>query len=109
MSLKNQLSLKKNLELFIKEWNIKFPYDRLWRQKYKIPFGSKDHLEADQIDIYLDMIEDQYIESLRLDYVSRKERKAEYLKTGIILKEEKMSQEEEDKIYNKLKFPEPNV
>lgn len=51
------------------EWNNTFPFDRLYRQKYKIGFGSPEHRELCQIDIYFDVLEDrlfdEYIDEQR--------------------------------------------
>ena len=55
------------LEDCIFEWSSRFRYDRLWRKKYNIPFGSKQHLEANQIDIYLDILEDKLAERIKVN------------------------------------------
>lgn len=102
--LKEKLT-KDDLEFFLKIWNTKFPYDKLWRDKYKIPFRSKTHLEASQIDIYLDIREDILINKLRAQRLKSLKDKEEYLKEGTLLKEKVLTQEEEDKIYDNLKFP----
>lgn len=102
--LKEKLT-KDDLEFFLKIWNTKFPYDKLWRDKYKIPFRSKAHLEASQIDIYLDIREDILISKLRAQRLKSLKDKEEYLKEGTLLKEKVLTQEEEDKIYDNLKFP----
>lgn len=47
---------------FLIDWNNQFPFDRLYRQKYNIGFGSKEHRELCQIDIYHDILEDKLFE-----------------------------------------------
>jgi hypothetical protein len=94
-----------DIEYFLKEWNIKYPYDRLWRSKYKIPFHSKAHLEISPIDIYLDITEDKLIEKIKSEHIENLKNKEEYLKTGSILKERIISSEEEDKLLKNFKFP----
>jgi len=45
------------------KWNNQYPYDYLWRKKYKIPFGSTEHLNASHVDMCFDIIEEEYIKS----------------------------------------------
>ena len=40
------------------EWNSKFPVDRWWRVKHKIPFMSPIHREANFIDMLFEFEED---------------------------------------------------
>lgn len=48
---------------FIIRWNNEHPLDRRYREKYKIGFNSPQHREINQLDIYLEYLEDQaYIE-----------------------------------------------
>ena len=98
------MATKKDLEDFIVSWNSKYKYDRRWRKKYNIPFGSKTHLEVSQIDIYLDICEDKIFEKAKLEYLESLRGKEEYEKTGRFLKEIKLSQEDEDKLFKKIKF-----
>jgi hypothetical protein len=56
---KNNLPLEsKNLRDFVIKWNTKYPYDKWWREKYKVPFFSEKHLDADPIMIKFEYIED---------------------------------------------------
>lgn len=99
-----QLS-RKQIELFIKEWNVKFPYDRLWRNKYNIPFRSKAHLEASQIDIYLDIIEDLLVNKIRIEHKELLKNKEDYFKNGTLFKESNLTPEEEEKLFKNIRFP----
>lgn len=54
-----------NKEKFVREWNSKYPYDRWWRKKYNIPFGSKEHREANFIDMAIDFAEDMYYAKMK--------------------------------------------
>lgn len=47
---------------FIIQWNNLFPLDRYYREKYKIPFGSSQHLEMHQMDILMEYLEDKAYE-----------------------------------------------
>lgn len=111
---KEDKTLSKNLsredvDIFLKRWNEKFPYDRLWRKKYRIPFGSTEHLSMSQVDIFLDIAEDLLVDKLRKHYSEFTNRKEEYEKTGEILKENTLTQEEEDQIWKNIKLPVKNV
>jgi hypothetical protein len=48
-----------NLEQFIINWNVRYPYDRLFRKKYNIVFGSKAHRELTIFDIAVDLKEEK--------------------------------------------------
>jgi hypothetical protein len=95
---------RKDLESFMVAWNVRFKYDRLWRRKYNIPFMSDQHLQSNQIDIFLDLLEDKLVEKAQVSYLERQKNKEEYEKNGIFLKEIKISEEEEDRLFKKLRF-----
>lgn len=96
-------TLKNNLESFLLSWNHRFRYDRLWRRKYNIPFLSEKHLQANQIDIYLDMLEDRLYDRAQ-DAYEQKQKDSEAYKKGSFLKEEVLSIEEEDKLFKKARL-----
>lgn len=70
------------LKLGLEKWESCFPLDSWWRKKYKIPFGSKNHLEISQIDIYFDWLSDQIHKEFisEIDFLNDKKEK---LKTSI--------------------------
>ena len=54
-----------NLRHKIAKWDVQNPVDLLWRKHFNIPFGSKEHLEADvfeQMMWYIEMLEIRKIE-----------------------------------------------
>lgn len=51
---------------FIERWNVRFPIDRWWRNKYKIPFGSPAHKNQSMGDIILEYEEDKLYRQLSL-------------------------------------------
>jgi hypothetical protein len=57
----NRLKIKE----FVSEWNIRYPYDYWWRKKYGIPFGAKEHLEANHINMVIEFMEDRFHEKVR--------------------------------------------
>ena len=98
------MATQKDLESFMSTWNVRFKYDRRWRKKYNISFGSKEHLEANQVDIFIDLLEDRMFEKAKVEYLENKKREEEYRQTGRFLKEVEMSPEEEDKLFKKIKY-----
>lgn len=42
--------LKDAARRFVVKWNVEHPVDYRWRKHFNIPFGSKEHLDADFID-----------------------------------------------------------
>lgn len=53
-----------DIDKFIEEWNIKYPYDRWWRRKYNVPFGSEQHRNMRIIDMAVQYYEDIFFEKL---------------------------------------------
>lgn len=45
---------------FVKDWNLKYPIDRWWRDKYNIPFGSPQHLDQSFLDMRI-AFEDEFL------------------------------------------------
>lgn len=45
-------------------WNVRFPSDRRYRQKYQIGFMSKEHRKLNPIDMHHDITEDHYYNEL---------------------------------------------
>lgn len=58
----------------INTWNSKHPVDLFWRQHFQIPFGSKEHLDADIFDQQIWYEEHKQIEEYR------KQKEEEYAK-----------------------------
>jgi len=92
------------MEDLILEWNMRFPYDRKWRKKYNVPFGSEKHLQMSQIDIYFDLKEDKVFDKYEKKYSELDKNREEYKKTGRFLKEQVIPTEKEDELIEKLKF-----
>lgn len=49
---------------YIFSWNLRFPYDRLWRKKYNFAFNSSDHRESNFLDQLFDIKEDELFEEM---------------------------------------------
>lgn len=50
---------KSKIEKELLQWNITFPLDRWFREKYKIPLFSRQHLDTNPLDILAEYIEDE--------------------------------------------------
>lgn len=96
--------LNNSSEDFLFDWNLRFKYDRRWRKKYNIPFGSEQHLKANQIDIYLDLKEDRLFDKLKYDYLKAKKDKEDLELTGKLLKEQTLSKEDDDEMFKHLRL-----
>jgi hypothetical protein len=78
--------IKQDLRTFIINWNNFFPLDKWWRDKYKIPFGSPAHLEANQIDIFIEFIEQQAYEEHKTQLIELTNKEDRHKKDGWISK-----------------------
>jgi hypothetical protein len=93
--------LHSDLKQFIIEWNNLFPFDKWWRDKHKIAFGSKEHLNANQYDILLEYIEHLTFEEHQVNALELATKKERYKKDGWISKNdvpEDLSDEEFDNV-----------
>lgn len=54
----SNIDKKVDINAFVNDWNTKYPYDRWWRKRYNVPFGSRSHREASFIDMVVEYIED---------------------------------------------------
>ena len=93
------MNLKDQFRDFIIKWNNKFPLDKWWRDKYKIPFGSEQHLFINQIDILFEYLEGMVYDESVEKYKEKIENE-KLLSAGIWLKEsaDEMTDEDFDNI-----------
>lgn len=85
------------------QWNNTFPYDKLFRQKYGIAFGSTIHRETNQIDVYLDILEDKLFDRYRKEQNEISVLRERFEKEGFINSEKSQpSIEEMDDIWDKI-------
>lgn len=75
-----------NIENFLRDWNNTFPFDKWYRDRYKIGFLSEEHLNLSQIDIFLEWKETQLF-SRYFEEIQLKEKKEQDYKQGILLQE----------------------
>jgi len=55
------------------KWNRRFPIDRWWREKYKIPFLSEEHKKSSFLQQYYEYVEDSIFAEVRNKTVNEKE------------------------------------
>lgn len=90
------------------QWNNKFPLDKWWRIKYKIPYNSLQHQEISQVDIFFEYYEDilfkQFEEESKLN--QDKEFK---LSQGELLTNRSRTIEEEFDLFDSLNLSNFNI
>jgi hypothetical protein len=91
---------------YLIEWNYLFPLDKWWREKHGIPLFSKRHLEASQINITYEYLEDKLFDELIEEGKVRKEIDRAY-KQGQWLtnRVETYSDKEESDLFDRLIIP----
>jgi hypothetical protein len=102
---------------FITEWNIKYPYDKVWRNKYKVAIFSSSHRDMSLFDILLDYEEDKLYEEAyenSKDKILKDEqssitslRDKDYIPgygNWLASSEDSLSEQESEDLFNKLKF-----
>lgn len=91
------------MEQFLIYWNNLFPYDRLYRKKYKIAFNSSAHRALNPLDVYLDIKEDKLFSEVEKSYIERHNDLEDYKNTGEFLKKrEDISEKQIDDIFDNL-------
>lgn len=59
---------------FVKEWNVRYPIDRWFREKYKIPLNSKKHRSSSILSIRMEFEEDFLYDKELKRYLSEKDK-----------------------------------
>jgi hypothetical protein len=85
------------LKEFIYKWNINFPVDKWYRDRYKIPFGSPNHRKISFLEMRVEYEEYLLFESFKFD--DYKKDKGDWL--NISVKEEYLTDEEKIESYKK--------
>jgi hypothetical protein len=95
--------MEANLRRYIIAWNNVFPLDKWWRDKYKVPYKSETHLEANQADILM-----EYMESCIYDeyYTGEAEgsRKNELYNKGQWLSKNEQLEKNIDELFEKIEI-----
>lgn len=108
---------KDQLTKYITTWNVKYPYDKAWRVKHKIPLFSPSHKSMTLLDILMEVEEDRlYAEAIEAHKARKKLedenivvplRDQKYIPgqgNWLNASEDNMSDEEIDAIFNKITF-----
>ena len=118
MQLKQKVAkrmTRREIDSYLTSWNVKYPYDRRWREKYKVPLFSSQHRSMCLVDIKLDMYEDEIYSKLRKEYLEEQGKESsqsslrdkQYIPGyGNWLKpvEDTMTEQEKESLFNKIKF-----
>lgn len=86
---------------YIYWWNGLFPLDKVFRRKYNIPFGSKEHLNMSPLDIVFDVYESFAFDSLWEEFMAEEERE-KAKESGHWLGKRALSKEEGDDLFDKM-------
>jgi hypothetical protein len=99
------------------EWNLLFRYDRQYRKKYNIAFNSPQHRETNQIDIYLEFLEEKMITQAHERFLKQEQDLQTYKEKGLLFREyseEEMQQlspeeqKEQDDIFDSIDYSKLN-
>lgn len=55
---------RKNIQMFVRSWNVKYPIDKWWRFKYNVPFNSPQHNAMTLMDMRIEYEESLLFEEL---------------------------------------------
>lgn len=86
---------------FLIEWNNTFPLDRQFRKKYNIAFNSEAHRKTNQIDIYLEMMEDKLFDDFEKE-IEENIRKKKLYEKGEWISVSERTIEIEDDLFDKI-------
>lgn len=87
-------------------WNNLFPFDRTYRNKYKIGFNSPEHRSLNPFDMKLDLLEDAFFDEHSATIKLREFEKIELAKGSWLKYRESVTKEESDNIFDKFHFSE---
>lgn len=59
---------------FIENWNLNYPIDIWWRNKYNVPFGSKKHRAANFIDMMIEWEEEKMFQEIAEEQKKKKDK-----------------------------------
>ena len=82
-------------------WNNENPFDKMYREKYKIPFNSPQHRELNQIDICLEFIENDIFSTYMSEAEISIEKEQKYQK-GEWLTEREVPKQDEEELFGKI-------
>lgn len=108
---------REQLSKYITDWNVRYPYDKIWREKHKVPLFSKEHRNMVLLDIYMEKVEDDLYKDAREKYLKEKKaqeeagvtamRDVKYIRGAgnwLNASEDSMSESEQDALFNKINF-----
>lgn len=99
---------KLDVQELMLQWNLRYPFDRWWRNKHEIPFGSITHRETTLLQMVFELREDMYFRRLAKEAVEEPddELASEMLPDGREMV--KMTAKEVDEEYDNLNLQDFN-
>lgn len=100
-----------DLQELVTIWTLKYKFDRLYRIKHNIRFGSKEHRDLHPLDMVFAMKEDAFFEKLYLDRKKEREALEDYKKTGDpvkLVEDEQLDSELDEKLFDDLDITQIN-
>jgi hypothetical protein len=97
---KKKNNLRQEINNFLIDWH-RYPIDYWWRDKYRVPFGSRRHREMNLIDIAIEYVERVEIQK----YINRDNTEPEYEDPNVV----RMTQEDIDKDFDELDLSQFNT
>lgn len=90
-----------DIKQLVIDWNNQNPLDRLFRIKNHIVFNSPQHRQTNQLDILFEYIEEKMFEQQQQQITEQAIKDEQYQK-GIWLKENKLSNEQQQDLFDKI-------
>lgn len=86
-------------------WNNAYPLDRPFRKKYGIAYNSAEHRNVNQIDVFMEWVEDRLYNQLEKDIIHHDKEKKD-LEKGKWLKDrgDKITPDEEIELFDKIQL-----
>ena len=101
LSKTQPLTLNQQLRSFISQWHSKYPFDYIWRTKYKVSFNSAQHRATDFISMTIELEEERMLNEYKKSLTSDEDPEIEELRDLNIVKSTK---QEIDKDFNDFNF-----
>jgi len=92
---------------FLIRWNNNFPYDRWFRKKFSIGFGSEEHRKISQIDVFYEFYEEFLFKEYEEELEKRKV-KEKLLLEGKWLQDREETDEEMERLFSNIKISSNN-
>lgn len=107
-TIKTSNHINLDIDNFIEQWNNKYPYDRWWRKKYNVSFGSELHKQCSFISMAIEYKEDMYFYKKSEEENEGFDEEVDNTKSTSGKKVSKMNKKEIDQEFNDLNLDDFN-